>query len=212
MAASSVTRACPAPATRHGHSNAVRRAFPPGIAVIAEPDAPVLTEDVTAGTLSLPTGRVVADAALIGQASPLPDIALPGTYPVSVTVGRMPGDSSDQVAYLTLVVSDAPTARWVATSSVAVDGGTAGFTSAEGSDLLGRMDPAASVDASARAFDALTAHDGIVATVPIGDDLDLALATSGYGDGVYGVHVGLDADGKPTRYVIDFGVVHLAWP
>jgi hypothetical protein len=35
---------------------------------------------------------------------------------------------------------------------------------------------------------------------------------SGYGDGTYGVHVGLDADGRPTRYVMDFAIVHLGWP
>ena len=40
----------------------------------------------------------------------------------------------------------------------------------------------------------------------------MALFTTGYGDGGYAVHVGLDGDGKPTRFVIDFAIVHLAWP
>ena len=62
------------------------------------------------------------------------------------------------------------------------------------------------------AFDSLTAHDDVVTEVPIGDGLDMALFATGYGDGGYRVHVGLDADGKPTRFVIDFAIVHLAWP
>jgi hypothetical protein len=36
--------------------------------------------------------------------------------------------------------------------------------------------------------------------------------TTGYGDGGYGVYVGLDKDGKPTQFVIDFAIVHLDWP
>jgi hypothetical protein len=47
---------------------------------------------------------------------------------------------------------------------------------------------------------------------PVGDGTDLALFTTGYGDGDYGVYVGLDAEGKPTRYVMDFAIVHLGWP
>ena len=56
------------------------------------------------------------------------------------------------------------------------------------------------------------AHDDIVTEVPIAGGLDMALFATGYGDGGYPVHVGLDADGKPTRFVIDFAIVHLAWP
>lgn len=41
---------------------------------------------------------------------------------------------------------------------------------------------------------------------------DLAMFTSGYGDGGYDVYVGLDRDDKPTRVVIDFAIVHLDWP
>lgn len=186
--------------------------LPPGIVVIPEADAPLLTEDVLAGDLWLPTGRVVADGALVGEATPLPDSATPGAYPVFVSVGRQPGSPFDQVAFASLVVSDAPTVRWIARSTVAVDGGTAGFTSAEGSDLLGRVIKGTASGSIDRAFDALTAHDGLIATVPLGDGLDLALFTTGYGDGGYGVYVGLDADARPTRYVIDFAIVHLAWP
>jgi hypothetical protein len=32
-----------------------------------------------------------------------------------------------------------------------------------------------------------------------------------YGDDGHPVRVGLDRDGKPTRFVIDFAIVHFAW-
>jgi hypothetical protein len=186
--------------------------LPPGIALIPEPEAPVPTEDVIAGLLSLPTGRVVADGALVGDAEPLPDRAEPGAYPVSVTVGRLPGNSFDQVAFASLVVSDATTVSWAARSTIAVDGGTAGFTSAEGSERLRRLAESTGIDAIESAFDSLTAHDDLISKVSIGEGLDLAIFSSGYGDGGYGVYVGLDADGRPTRFVIDFAIVHLDWP
>ncbi len=185
---------------------------PPGVAYIPEPEMPVLTEDVIAGTLSLPSGRVVADGAMIGQTEPFPDVAAPGDYPIFVTVGRLPNTAYVQVAFASLVVSDAPTVSWLERPPIAVDGGTAGFTSAEGSAFLANLGEQGNLDAVDTAFDSLTAHDDTVTVVPIGDGLDMALFTTGYGDGGYPVHIGLDADGKPTRFVIDFAIVHLAWP
>ena len=186
--------------------------LPPGVAVIPEPETPVLTEDVIAGRLSLPSGRVVADGAMIGQTDPFPDVATPGNYPIFVTVGRLPNNAYDQVAFASLVVSDAPTVSWVERPAIAVDGGSAGFTSAEGSAYLANLGVDGNLEAVDTAFDSLTAHDDIVTEVPIGDGLDMALFATGYGDGGYAVHVGLDGDGKPTRFVIDFAIVHLAWP
>ncbi len=186
--------------------------LPPGIAVIPEPDTPTLTDEVIAGPLSLPSGRVVADSTLIGTVEPMSQVAAPGDHPVSVTVGRLPGDTSDQVAFASLVVSEAPTVSWVPGTTVAVDGGTAAFTSAEGSARLAGLGETANLAAIDAAFDSLTAHDGLVTEVPIGGGTDLVMFASGYGDGTYGVHVGLDADGRPTRYVMDFAIVHLGWP
>ena len=186
--------------------------LPPGIAIIPEPDAPSLTDDVIAGRLSLPSGRVVADGSLVGQAEPLAQVAEPGAYPVFVTLGRPPGAAFDQVALASLLASDAPTVSWVRGTTVAVDGGTAGFTSTEGSARLAGLGETANVAFLDAAFDSLTAHDDLITEVPIGDGADLALFTTGYGDGAYDVHVGLDAAGQPTRYVMDFGIVHLGWP
>jgi hypothetical protein len=187
---------------------------PPGIALIPEPDTPVPTEDVIAGRLSLPSGQVVADGYLGAGGQPLPDRAAAGAYPVFVTVARLPDVPFDQVALATVVVSDAPTVSWALRTTIAVDGGTAGFTSAEGLEALTREGASGTGggDVLDRAFDSLTAHDSLVTLFPIEDGLALALFSSGYGDGGYNVYVGLDRDGKPTRFVIDFSVVHLGWP
>jgi hypothetical protein len=186
--------------------------LPPGIQIIPEPNAPVLTKDVVAGRLTLPSGRLVADGALAGDAEPLPDRAAPGTYPVSVTVGRVPDSASDQVAFATVAVSDAPTVSWARRTTIAVDGGTAAFTSAEGNAELARTMATGATDIPDRIFDSLTAHDDVVTEAPIAGGLDLVLFASGYGDGGYDVWVGLDAGGRPTRFVIDFAIVHLGWP
>jgi hypothetical protein len=153
----------------------------------------------------------VADGYLGADAVPLQDRAAPGTYPVFVTVARFPDIPSDQVAFATVVVSDAPTVSWVRRTTIAVDGGTASFTSTEGLAALTRL-TGGGTDVEALAFDSLTAHDGVVTEYPIEGGLDLAMFSSGYGDGGYNVYVGLDGDGQPTRFVIDFAIVHLGWP
>ena len=188
---------------------------PPGIAIIPAADSSVITEDVTADPLELPSGQVVADGALAGDPEPLAYRARPGSYPVHVTLARYPGNTFDNVALASLVVSEAPTVEWKLASSVGVDGGVAGFTSAEGSAALGRLirdgSPAWGSLQEA-AFTSLTAHDDLITEYPIDGTLDLVMFSSGFGDGGYPVFVGLDAAGQPTRFVIDFGLVHLDWP
>jgi Protein of unknown function (DUF4241) len=189
--------------------------LPPGIARIPERDDLVLTEDIVPDPLMLPSGAVVADGALAGELEPLPFATEPGSYPVHVTLARAPGTDFDNVALASLVVSEAPTVAWKEVGMVGVDGGTAGFTSAEGSEALGRRisgDAAAWSADSFAAFDSLVAHDYLVTEYPIDDDTNLVLFSTGYGDGGYPVFVGLDARGRPTRFVIDFLLIHLAWP
>jgi hypothetical protein len=189
--------------------------LPPGISRIPERDDLILSDDLIADPLVLPSGAVVADGALAGEVAPLAFRAEPGSYPVHVTLARQPGSAFDNVVLASLVVSDAPTVSWKEVSVVGVDGGTAGFTSAEGSKALAASidaDPTAWSADAFEAFDSLVAHDSLVTESPIDDSTNLVLFTTGYGDGGYPVYVGLDAGGEPTRYVIDFLVIHLAWP
>jgi hypothetical protein len=188
--------------------------LPPGISVIPEPGDPMLSDDLIADRLALPSGRVVADASLAGGVEPISWSAAPGTYRVHVTLVRYPDGPAETVAFASLVVSDAPTVTWQPAFGIAVDGGAAAFTSAEASDALGAMIAGRESDWMALqevVSDSLIAHDDLITEYQIGNGLDLVEFSSGFGDGQYEVRVGLDASGRPTRYVIDFGVLHLAW-
>jgi hypothetical protein len=99
--------------------------------------------------------------------------------------------------------------------SVAVDGGSATFTSVEGATLLTEgleRDEREWNDLSERIFDARTAHDYQVVEFPLAEGVNLVEFSSGAGDGGYPVFVGYDAAGNPTRVVVDFYLLHLDWP
>ncbi len=188
--------------------------LPPGIERIVEEDGYELTHDLLADPLVLPSGSVVADGALAGGVGALPYPVDPGTHPVHVTLVRYPGNTFEVVALASLVVSDATPVRWEQVAGVGVDGGTAAFTSAEGSAALGKLiddDDRAWTALLQAGFDSLIAHDHPVTEWPIDDRLNFVLLSSGVGDGGYPVFVGLDQDGRPTRFVIDFMQLHLAW-
>ena len=188
--------------------------LPPGITLIPQTDGAHISDDVVAGPLVLPSGQAVADGFLAGGSEALPFPADAGSFPTFVTLVRYEGSSVESVALATVVISDAPTTAWKRGYAIAVDGGTAGFTSLEGSEALGRL-AAREADWTAfqeAAFDSLTAHDGLVTEYQIGDGLNLAMFSTGLGDGQYPVRVGLDTAGRPTRYVLDCLLLHLAWP
>jgi hypothetical protein len=69
-------------------------------------------------------------------------------------------------------------------------------------------DSAAEYDADADAI-AARLH---VADRDLGQGANLMTFETGAGDGGYNLYVGLDADGHPTRYVLDLELLHLDWP
>jgi hypothetical protein len=185
--------------------------LPPGIARIPEKDDYVLGDEIVPNHLVLPSGQVVVDG-LSGDSATLPDRVAPGSYPVNLSVARYPGNDVDTVALASLVVSDAPTVAWREPVVVAVDGGTAGFTSAEGSEALARLAEDESEAFLIAGFDSLSAHDHAATELPIGENMNLVMFSTGVGDGGYPVFTGLDGEGRPTRFVMDFGLLHLDWP
>jgi hypothetical protein len=194
---------------------AYRRAtLPPGIARAPDPKGWTPTEDVLPGRVRLPSGRIVVGEYLL-EAKPLHARAQPGAYPVHATLARYRGDKSNSVALATLVLSRRPTVRWRYATAIAVDGGTAAITSAEGAAALRTLFDRAQQrwqQLSDEMFDSLTAHDYQVTEFSFGRRLNLALFSSGLGDGGYPVFVGYDATGRPTRVVVDFLLLHLKWP
>jgi Protein of unknown function (DUF4241) len=191
-----------------------RGTLPPGIALSPEPKRWKLAADLVTDRVTLPTGRIVVGEYLL-DAQPLKPRAQPGTYPAFATLARYPGNNFDDVALATMVLSQRPTVRWREAGSVAVDGGTTTITSAEGAaalrHLFDRSEPHWE-RLSEEMFDSLTAHDYQVTEFSLGHGLNLALFSSGTGDGRYPVFVGFDAGGRPTRVVVDFLLLHLKWP
>ena len=152
----------------------------------------------------------------IFDAAPLTARVAPGAYPVHATLVSYPeARDSERVAFVSLVLSDAPTVRWEEADPIAVDGGTATITSIEGRDELNRIfddDELAATDLDMQIFDSMVAHDYLATEWALTPETNLVQVASGVGDGGYPVFVGFDAAGNPTRVVIDFLLLHLGWP
>jgi hypothetical protein len=175
----------------------------------------VPSDDLHLEDVLLPSGRVIVGE-FIFDAEPLAARVAPGGYPVHATLVRHPGSSDDErVAFVSLVLSDAPTVRWEEADAIAVDGGTATITSIEGRDEMNGMfdkDELAAMDLEEQIFDSMVAHDYLGTEWALTPETNLIRVSSGVGDGGYPVYVGFDALGNPTRAVIDFLLLHLAWP
>ena len=186
--------------------------LPPGIAALPDSEYD-LTEDLALGEVLLPSGRVVVGEYLF-DAEPLEFQVVPGPYPAHATLARYKDQEFQSVAFATLALSDAPTVRWEEATDIAVDGGTTTITSPEGRDELGRLfddDQAGSMDLDQDIFDSMVAHDNLGTEWNLTPETNLVRVSSGIGDGGYPVYVGFDAEGKPTRVVVDFLLLHLDW-
>jgi hypothetical protein len=71
--------------------------------------------------------------------------------------------------------------------------------------------PAPSSGEQFDAFTAMAAHDYVGAARSVPGGTDMVLFSTGFGDGIYPLFVGLDADGRPARYVLDFRVLRRRW-
>ena len=112
------------------------------------------------------------------------------------------------------MLSDKQTVKWRPAGAIAVDGGSATFSSPEGAAVLRRSfdrDQDEWMRAQDRILDSQLAHDGLATNFAIDPRTNLVEFASGVGDGRYPVYVGYDAHGQPTRVVLDFSLLHLAW-
>jgi hypothetical protein len=197
---------------RTRHFQRIPGTLPPGIAAVPDSDF-TLTDDLLVGEVALPSGR-----AYIGEyfdETEFDFAVAPGAYPARATLARHRDQSFDNVAFATLVLSDAPTTSWEYHGAIAVDGGSTMIMSVEGRDQLSGQitdDTQAWYDFNQRVFESAVAHDYLATEYAITPETNLAFFSSGMGDGGYPVYVGKDAQGKPTRVVIDFLLLHLAWP
>jgi uncharacterized protein DUF4241 len=185
-------------------------ARPPGTRVIPEADGYVLTRDALLGRVALPSGRLVADGSMTGDAESARHRVPAASYPVRLTLASSP-QGGETVALATVLVSRRKTVAWRHEGGVGTDGATAIFTSPEAEARLARRlrsDDEGWLRWLERAGDEVQTSNAGGTVLPGG----IAMFTTGSKDGGYPMRVGLDAAGRPTRFVLDFFVVHLRWP
>jgi hypothetical protein len=174
---------------------------------------------VPAGTLRLPTGRIVAcDPQVIsGQEEAFVTSVGPGDYPVTLLLAK--DDDSEWVAAAQIHFRNEPVARWetartpedgdLETVGYGVDNGTGCFIDAavlpvaaqlaDGNEEYG--DTLADVEAAPDS-------DSVSVEISLGDAAgNLVAFGTGTGSGLYPSFFGLGADGQPVCLVTDFEVI-----
>ena len=186
--------------------------FEPGTLFLLD-GGEVTVELMAGGTLALPSGRlIVADPdPWLTEVAQFVDVVPPGTYPVRLSVVRFADDPGHaRVAAAAVVVSDAPTVSWDNAWRTGEDELLLGDGEFFGVGVDGGR--VALVDASAAAVHADTVEDhyddlsGLVHEV-VKPGSNLISVESGWGDGSYPVWAGRGADGRVTRFVVDFLVL-----
>jgi hypothetical protein len=189
--------------------------LPAGVRLIPERTGFVAREDVRAGMLNIPSGKLAVDDFWYGDPQLVVEVP-PGRHAVRATiadnVGAMkPAGSAGDVALVTVITGTGTPVRWRRAGTMGTDGGTGGFASAEASEVLRN-------DASEELHDRLLSHLNNSATrdriseLRVGHQLNVFSFPAGLGDGGYSIYVGTDAAGTVARVVFDGALLHLAWP
>ena len=174
-----------------------------------------------AGTIAVPSGRVVVCDPSGAEAGtrPLARAVPPGTYPVTISVGRLDAIDERRVAAAMVRFSARPIARWEAAAcdgddpetltagqffGYGVDGGVGCFVDAVAAAGL------TFVTWEGKVLSALLAADPTAlcgaAEVAI-EGGNLVAFTTGAGDGTYASFWGLDAQDEPVVLVTEFRIV-----
>ena len=170
----------------------------------------VIIEVMDAGTLRMPTGRLVAkDPAWIDDRDqPFTITVPPGEYPVRLSVARFADDPEHRrVAAARLVIRDEPAQSWEMALLPGQDPRTLADTEFYGFGVDERM--GCFYDASATvAFARLDCGNvlGNAITAPMSDlesGTNLIAYESGWGDGVYPTWIGRAANGEVTCFIAD---------
>lgn len=209
-------------------------AFRPGASFVEEDPktrarkvVPLVVREV--GKVNLPSGRLsVADVG--GEDVELVQKFPPGWYPLILSIARFKDDSRNALAMLR--ISDAKVARWKKAQcrfegkgigcSFGVDSGSAAFGSVEAwnreAEIM-RSIPQDSVDKRIDEDVAIMMANrgkGVDYAEFMRDpkrQLNLIRVGTGFGDGAYGVYLGIDEKDQPVAVVADFGLADaLVWP
>ncbi|WCD81472.1 DUF4241 domain-containing protein [Pseudomonas sp. TUM22785] len=171
------------------------------------------------GELELPTGQLVACDPLVSCDGPFTQAVPKGRYPLQLAIARIGDD--ERVAFARIVFAPGPATRWEMALvkgqdpntlapdeffGYGVDSGTGGFM-----DAAALRSYEARRDQEGEAFDKRLfaeldktyQHTRSWYLLPT-DAGNVALFSSGYGDGAYPSYFGYDADGRLVAVVTDF--------
>jgi hypothetical protein len=154
------------------------------------------------GIVHLPDGRVTVGDPSDPPAEPAATVA-PGRYPVSLRVVRYGSGDERVAAALMPFVDDEPAtfeaAAWVATDSamgaIGAPAALAALAAGDQPDALGDQ------------LEATYRDTWQWASQPVGDHGDVALFSTGMGDGSYRLWVGRMGDGSPACLLLDCGLL-----
>jgi hypothetical protein len=178
----------------------------------------------TIGQLYVPTGRLIAcDPFVPMDQTPLTTVVPTGTHPVDLSIARFPNED-ERIAAARLRFSDEAPTEWL----MGLRGEDNPATLKEGESFAYGVDAGLGCFVDAESFplyDEKMAQDGYFEVVmaelkrnhkntrdwtlhhPIaGDPHNVAIFSSGWGDGIYTSYFGM-RDGKPVCLVTDFMVV-----
>jgi hypothetical protein len=185
-------------------------------------DGPIQLSGLEIGKLAVPSGRIVAcDPFLCDRTEAFGRRVPVGKFPVQLALARLEHDD-ERVAFARILFADRPVVRWEMAlrpgqtlkdlkpgyiHGYGVDTGTGAFmdATAQAPYLAATADEAATI----RLVDALN-------TAPVSSrawllrpygHANVAMFSSGWGDGFYASYFGLDSAGRVVALVTDFGVV-----
>ena len=164
-----------------------------------------------AGSLSLPSGRLVAaDPAWLSEdGKPFTVTVPPGAYPVTISLATFTDDPGhSRVAAARLDVTDRAAARWELALRDGQDLLDLGYRQFFGFGVDAGMACFTDADACGRLSEAWRALDGLVEpryrVIGDGDgDGDMVAWSSGWGDGSYPTWIGRDTTGAVACFVAD---------
>jgi hypothetical protein len=173
------------------------------------------------GRLRLPSGRIVAADPLVEPSlPPFTRHVPPGAYPVRLAIAHYPGDGDQRVAAAWLAFSEQPVVGWEPAqleglpprrpgepAAYAVDSATGSFLSQEGAAELARQLDDTLVEAVTEQMEVNYVPTWNWAMVRVDDELQVAVFSTGLGDGTYPSYWGLDAAGVPAVLLTDFGLL-----
>ncbi|MGO4726463.1 MULTISPECIES: DUF4241 domain-containing protein [unclassified Inquilinus] len=211
----------PAAASPLPRSVVFARAFGPDFTVTAKDGATHLS-GLEIGRLDVPSGRIVAcDPFACDGAEAFTRSVPTGTFPVQLAMARLPA-GDQRVAFARILFADRPALRWTMALhpgqhpkdlkpgyffGYGVDTGTGAFMDA--SVQAPYLAETADSDLTADLVDVMNRAEAenrgglLYATGPG----NVAMISSGFGDGLYPSYFGLDKAGRVVALVTDFGVV-----